>query len=68
MTMRSPNDSLWSRECEFLGQHVDSVSTKEIVRALAIAETTVKIHVQLILPKPILNSRVQSAVTAVERY
>ena len=39
----------------------------EIARTLAIAETTVKIHVQHILRKLNLASRVQAAVYATER-
>ena len=39
-------------------------SNKEIARNLAIAETTVKIHVQHILRKLGLTSRVQAAVYA----
>jgi len=42
-------------------------SNKEIARALAIAETTVKIHVQHLLRKLGLASRVQAAVFATER-
>jgi two-component system nitrate/nitrite response regulator NarL len=41
-------------------------SNKEIARALDIAETTVKIHVQHILRKLALSSRVQAAVYATE--
>ncbi len=42
-------------------------SNKVIARDLAIAETTVKIHVQHILRKLNLSSRVQVAVYATER-
>ena len=42
-------------------------SNKEIARALDIAETTVKIHVQHILRKLKLSSRVQAAVYAAAR-
>ena len=42
-------------------------SNKEIARTLDIAETTVKIHVQHILRKLNLSSRVQAAVLAAER-
>jgi two-component system nitrate/nitrite response regulator NarL len=41
-------------------------SNKEIARALNMAESTVKIHVQGILRKLNLSSRVQAAVYAVE--
>ena len=40
---------------------------RSIARALGIAETTVKIHVQHILRKLNLNSRVQAAVVAAGR-
>jgi two-component system nitrate/nitrite response regulator NarL len=42
-------------------------SNKEIARALAIAASTVKIHVQHLLRKLGLASRVQAAVFATER-
>ena len=42
-------------------------SNKEIARTLDIAETTVKIHVQHILRKLNLSSRVQAAVYASDR-
>ena len=42
-------------------------SNKEIARELGIAETTVKIHVQHILRKLDVSSRVQAAVIAAER-
>ena len=42
-------------------------SNKEIARQLDVAESTVKIHVQNILKKLKLSSRVQIAVYAVER-
>lgn len=41
-------------------------SNKEIARTLDLAESTVKIHVQNILKKLSLSSRVQAAVFAVE--
>jgi two-component system nitrate/nitrite response regulator NarL len=44
-----------------------AASNKEIARALDIAETTVKIHVQHILRKLGLSSRVQAAVYASDR-
>jgi two-component system nitrate/nitrite response regulator NarL len=52
------------REQQVLHQIATGASNKEIARALAIAETTVKIHVQHILRKLQLNSRVQAAVYA----
>ncbi len=62
-----PIDSLSPREREILGHIARGASNKEIARALEIAETTVKIHVQHILRKLGLNSRVQAAVYAVAR-
>jgi len=55
------------REREILGHIARGASNKEIARALVIAETTVKIHVQHILRKLGLASRVQAAVFATER-
>ncbi len=52
------------REQQVLHQIATGASNKEIARALEIAETTVKIHVQHILRKLQLSSRVQAAVYA----
>ncbi len=52
------------REREILTHIARGASNKEIARALGIAETTVKIHVQHILRKLGLSSRVQVAVFA----
>lgn len=52
------------REQEVLQQIARGASNKEIARALDIAETTVKIHVQHILRKLGVSSRVQAAVAA----
>ena len=52
------NNELWNSGSE---------ANKEIARALDIAETTVKIHVQHILRKLDLTSRVQAAVYAAGR-
>lgn len=52
------------REHDILREIARGASNKEIARALDIAETTVKIHVQHILRKLNLNSRVQAAVFA----
>ena len=62
-----PLDSLSPREREILAHIARGASNKEIARALGIAETTVKIHVQHILRKLDLGSRVQAAVYAVGR-
>ena len=58
---------LTPREEEVLGQIALGASNKEIARTLDIAETTVKIHVQHILRKLELTSRVQAAVFAADR-
>lgn len=58
---------LTPREEEVLGQIALGASNKEIGRTLDIAETTVKIHVQHILRKLELTSRVQAAVYAADR-
>ncbi len=58
---------LSQREQEVLEHIARGASNKEIARALTIAETTVKIHVQHILRKLGLSSRVQAAVYATQR-
>ena len=62
-----PIHSLSPREHEILAHIAQGASNKEIARALDIAETTVKIHVQHILRKLNLSSRVQAAVYAAGR-
>jgi two-component system nitrate/nitrite response regulator NarL len=57
-------DSLSPREREILAEITRGASNKEIARIFSIAEATVKIHVQHILRKLNLNSRVQAAVHA----
>jgi two-component system nitrate/nitrite response regulator NarL len=64
---RDPIHSLSPREHEILSHIARGASNKEIARALDIAETTVKIHVQHILRKLNLASRVQAAVYAAGR-
>ncbi len=59
-----PLAALSPREQQVLEQIALGASNKEIARTLAIAETTVKIHVQHILRKLDLSSRVQAAVFA----
>lgn len=59
-------DNLTPRERETLGHLARGSSNKEIARALELAESTVKVHVQNILRKLNINSRVQAAVYAVE--
>lgn len=53
------------RERDILREIARGASNKEIARTLSIAETTVKSHVQHILRKLNLTSRVQAAVLAV---
>lgn len=59
-------DSLSSRERDILQGIARGASNKEIARDLGIAEATVKIHVQGVLRKLKVSSRVQAAVVAVE--
>ncbi len=54
------------REAEIIAMLAAGASNKEIARRLELAESTVKIHVQGILRKLNLSSRVQAAVYAVE--
>jgi len=62
-----PIETLSPREREILSHIARGASNKAIARALDIAETTVKIHVQHILRKLDLSSRVQAAVYLIER-
>jgi two-component system nitrate/nitrite response regulator NarL len=57
---------LSAREREILAALARGASNKELAREFELAESTVKIHVQNILRKLKLNSRVQAAVYAVE--
>ena len=66
-TPASPLDALSPREQDILRGIAGGQGNKEIARSLGIAETTVKIHVQHILRKLAVSSRVQAAVIAVER-
>ena len=59
-------ERLSPREREILGFLARGASNKEIARSLDLAESTVKIHMQNILKKLNLVSRVQAAVYAVE--
>lgn len=59
-------EKLSPREREIMAFLARGESNKEIARALDLAESTVKIHVQGILRKLGLSSRVQAAVYAVE--
>jgi two-component system nitrate/nitrite response regulator NarL len=62
-----PLDSLSPRERQILEEIAQGASNKEVARTLGIAETTVKIHVQHILRKLNLSSRVQAAVVLAGR-
>lgn len=61
-------DSLTPRERQTLAWLARGVSNKEIARALDLAESTVKVHVQSVLRKLNIKSRVQAAVFAVEHH
>ena len=60
------DEKLTPREREILGYLALGESNKVIARRLDLAESTIKIHVQNILKKLGLSSRVQAAVYAVE--
>jgi len=60
-------EKLTPRELEILAALAGGASNKEIARDLGLAESTVKIHVQHVLRKLDLTSRVQAAVYAVEQ-
>ena len=62
----SPLSTLSPRELDILRGIAAGDSNKEIARKLLIAETTVKIHVQHILRKLDVSSRVHAAVMATE--
>lgn len=63
----SPLNALSPREIDILRGIAGGASNKEIARKLAIAETTVKIHVQHILRKLDVSTRVHAAVWAAEQ-
>ncbi len=63
-SIADPIRTLSPREHEIIMLIAQGASNKEIARTLGIAETTVKIHVQHILRKLNLSSRVQAAVYA----
>ncbi len=65
-TTPAGKDALSPREREILVHLAKGSSNKEIARRLELAESTVKIHVQHILRKLNLSSRVQAAVYAIE--
>jgi two-component system nitrate/nitrite response regulator NarL len=59
---------LTPRELETLVWLAKGVSNKHIARGMGVAESTIKVHVQNILRKLELSSRVQAAVYAVEHH
>ena len=59
-------ETLSQRELDILRGIAQGQANKEIARSLGIAETTVKIHVQHILRKLDVSSRVHAAVIATE--
>ncbi|HEY3327666.1 MAG TPA: response regulator transcription factor [Novimethylophilus sp.] len=59
-------ESLSAREREVLALLAGGASNKELARQLDVAESTIKIHIQHILRKLNLSSRVQAAVYAIE--
>ena len=59
-------ESLSAREREVLSLLAGGASNKELARQLDVAESTIKIHIQHILRKLNLTSRVQAAVYAIE--
>jgi two-component system nitrate/nitrite response regulator NarL len=59
-------DKLTPRERDIIAGLARGESNKLIARSLDLSESTVKIHVQNVLKKLKLNSRVQAAVYAVE--
>lgn len=65
--LAADKEKLSVREREILAFLARGESNKQIARALELAESTVKIHVQNILKKLNLTSRVQAAVYAVEQ-
>jgi len=65
--LADPVQALSARERQILAEIARGASNKEIARTLDIAEATVKIHVQHILRKLNLTSRVQAAVYAAGR-
>ena len=67
LAMGDTSVQLSPREEDVLREITRGASNKEIARRLDIAETTVKIHVQHILRKLGLSSRVQAAVYASDR-
>lgn len=59
-------DTLTPREKEILIWLAKGVTNKEIARTLDLTESTIKVHVQNVLKKLNLHSRVQAAIYAIE--
>jgi len=59
-------ENLSAREREVLALLAEGASNKELARRLDVAESTIKIHIQHILRKLNLTSRVQAAVYAIQ--
>lgn len=66
VALEDDKEKLSPREKEIIALLAKGVSNKEMANTLNVAESTVKIHVQNILKKLHLTSRVQAAVYAVE--
>lgn len=66
LAVETEREKLTPRETEIITLLAKGASNKEMARVLSVAESTVKIHVQSILKKLNLTSRVQAAVYAVE--
>lgn len=60
------HDTLTPREKEILIWLAKGVTNKEIARKLDLTESTIKVHVQNVLKKLNLHSRVQAAIYAIE--
>jgi two-component system NarL family response regulator len=67
LAQRLPQEELSTRELEVLKLIVQGLSNKEIASALAIAESTVKNHVNSILDKLNVRDRTQAATRALRR-
>ena len=67
LVQRMPLDELSTRELEVLKLIVEGMSNKEIGSTLAIAESTVKNHVNSLLSKLRVKDRTQAATTALRR-
>jgi DNA-binding NarL/FixJ family response regulator len=64
---RHPQPSLSQREREVLRLVAEGLPTKQIARALAITERTVKFHVASVLRKLDADNRAQAVAVAAQR-